>query len=169
MIRHQFSNTKITAVETQWLWHRNYHNAIKLEVENGGYVFVDVVLSLALLPLAHWTKKSQGQLRCRPYTISRPHNQSINAYTNNYKRKLSTLTQACAMLQPGSWMANCDLFETYMSIPTAPRYWRLHVLEWQSMVNLDIQLPFGIRAAQGVFDRPTQAIVRSTQRVGSEM
>ena len=80
------------------------------------------------------------------YDLSCPQNQLVNAYTNIYKQNF--------------W---------YRSIPTAPRYWRLHVLEWQSMVNLDLQLPFGVRAAQGVFDRPTQAIVRSTQRVGSEM
>ena len=70
------------------------------------------------------------------------------------------------MIQPGGYMAKCDLTKAYRSIPTAPRYWRLHVLEWRGTVYSDLRMPFGNRAAPNWFDGLTQAIVRATRRLG---
>jgi hypothetical protein len=140
---------------------------IETEVQAGRYVAVnrDTVVGIAAIGIVD--KEKSGMVKVRViHDLSRPTDQSVNAYTNIYKRKFATVKQACAMIQPGGWMEKCDLSKAYRSIPTAPRYWRLHVLEWQGIVYADMRLPFGNRAAPGVFDRLTQSIVRATNRMG---
>ena len=70
------------------------------------------------------------------------------------------------MVNPGAHMAKIDLSKSYRSIPTAPHYWRLHALQWRNITYVDLRLPFGNKAAPGIFDTITQVIVRAGIRMG---
>ena len=101
------------------------------------------------------------------HNLSRPVEGSVNYFTEIEHRKFATIRQACEMMQPKGMMAKIYLSKAYRSLPTAPRYWRIHVLQWRNMVYADLRVPFGNRAAPGVFDRLiTQFVVRIARTRG---
>ena len=140
---------------------------IRTEMESGRYVPVsrDAVVGIAAVGIVDKGKSGMKKVRI-VHDLSRPTDFSVNNLTEIEKRKFATVKQACDYLRPRAWQAKTDLSKAYRSIPTAPKYWRVHVLEWNGVIYSDLRLPFGNRAAPGVFDRLTQTIVRVVRRLG---
>jgi hypothetical protein len=112
-------------------------------------------------------KEQSGMIKVRLiHDLSRPGEGSVNDHTEIFERKFTSVKQACSLLRPHAWMAKVDLSKAYRSIPVHPRHWRMHAFEWEGKVYSDLRLPFGNRAAPGVFDRITQALVRCMRARG---
>ena len=140
---------------------------IEAEVGAGRYVSVNANTAIGIAAIGIVDKEKSGMIKVRiVHDLSRPFGASVNSHTNIIHRKFATVKQACEMLQPEGWMAKCDLTKAYRSIPTAPRYWRLHVLEWRGIVYSDLRMPFGNRAAPGIFDQLTQTLVQCLRMRG---
>jgi hypothetical protein len=99
------------------------------------------------------------------HDLSRPDG-SVNSLIDIKNRSFITVHQAAEMVLPKAVMAKIDLSKAYRSIPTAPHHWRLHALQWRNITYIDLRLPFGNRAAPGVFDTITQVLVRTGRRLG---
>jgi hypothetical protein len=140
---------------------------VKGEVLAGRYVPVQAEAVVGISAVGMVDKDKSGFIKVRiVHDLSRPENASVNHFTTLDHRQFITVAEAATMVSPGAVMAKVDLSKAYRSIPTAPRHWRLHVLQWNNIVYADLRLPFGNRAAPGVFDTITQVLVRAGQRLG---
>ena len=79
---------------------------------------------------------------------------------------LPTVGDAFALLQPGWYQAKIDMTAAYRSVPVHRDHWRYQCGEWDGDIFADCALSFGLRAAPPMFDRITQAIVRSLRARG---
>jgi len=136
---------------------------VNKEWEAGRYVKADRNQVVGVAAMGIVVKDAKDRM---VHDLTRPDQASVNSGITIEKRKFASVRQACSWLQPGGWQAKTDLSKAYRSIPTAPFHWRTHVLQWDGQVYADIRLPFGNRAAPGVFDRLTQTIVRTAQHKG---
>jgi hypothetical protein len=100
------------------------------------------------------------------HNLSRPENVSTNDGLDIPHSSLPTVGDAFALLEPGWYQAKIDLTSACMSIPVHPDHWRFQCGEWAGTVFADCSLSFGLRAAPSIFDRITQAIVRTLRAMG---
>ena len=57
-------------------------------------------------------------------------------------------------------MSKVDLSSAYRSIPIGSKFWKRQGFMWDGQTYMDLRLPFGNRAAPGIFHRLTMAVVR---------
>ena len=114
---------------------RRMSEEIGIEAEAGRYVPVnrDAVVGIAAVGMVDKGKSGMKKVRI-VHDLSRPTDFSVNNLTDIEKRRFATVKQACAFLRPQAWQAKTDLSKAYRSIPTAPKYWRVHVLEWNGVI-----------------------------------
>ena len=112
-------------------------------------------------------KIRKGKTKNRPvWDFSRPEDIGLNARITIPKERFSTVKNAYTLMRPNYWMYKVDLSQAYRSVPLASMYWAKHSFQWKGQQYFDTRLPFGNRAAPGVFHRFTRAIVAKLQSLG---
>lgn len=138
------------------------------EIELGNYVQAPcpptIVSPLGVIP------KSDGGVRLI-HDCSRPKGFSVNDYeTDLEKHRYQSVDDACKLVEKGSYLAKIDLKSAYRSIPISKHSMKVTGLKWK--INnkwqyfYDSKLPFGSRAAPGIFHRLSQAVRRMMSRQG---
>ena len=97
------------------------------EIEDGNYIqttesAVKLISPLAAIP------KPDGDVRLI-HDLSYPKCNSLNDYTLKEDCRYESLTDAIDNLQPGMWMAKCDLKWAYRSMPIKPDHYQLTGLQ----------------------------------------
>ena len=98
------------------------------EIEDGNYIqttesAVKLISPLAAIP------KPDGDVRLI-HDLSYPKCNSLNDYAIKEDCRYESLTDAIDNLQPGMWMAKCDLKWAYRSMPIKPEHYQLTGLQW---------------------------------------
>ncbi len=143
---------------------------IQQEIQEGNYVITKekptVVSALGAIPKADST-----DIRLI-HDCSRPQGIAVNDYASIDKQTFQSVHEATRLIHPGYYMAKVDLKSAYRSVPIHPDCYAATGLKWKFSGNksvtylYDTRLPFGSRAAPGIFHRITQAVRRMMSRKG---
>ena len=140
------------------------------EIEDGKYISVQENCVKIISPLAA-IEKSDGDVRLI-HDLSHPQGHSLNDYATKDPCKYESLDEAIQLLQPGMWMAKCDLKWAYRSMAIKPEHYTLTGLQWTFSNNsrpttlVDKRLPFGARKSPATFNSITKSIKRMMVRRG---
>lgn len=142
------------------------------EIEDGNYIKMDADKVKLISPLAA-IPKSDGDVRViHDLSHSIEGNNSLNSHANKEECKYEELQDTITNLQPGMWMAKCDLRWAYRSIAISPQQYTLTGIQWhfegdkQPTTLVDTTLCFGARKSPAHFNRITKAIKRMMVRRG---
>ena len=112
-------------------------------------------------------KIKRGKVKNRPtWDFSRPDDIGLNARTVIPKERFASVRSAYKYMRDGYYMYKVDLSEAYRSLPLSSMLWSKHAFKWNGTRHFDTRLPFGSRAAPGIFHRFTRAIVARLQAEG---
>lgn len=140
------------------------------EIKEGNYHPVNPESVRLVSPIAA-VPKPDGDIRLI-HDLSYPLGEGLNNHAIKDECKYESLQDALNIVQPGMWMAKCDLKWAYRSVPTSPKHHSLTGLQWKfkghntTTTLIDKALPFGARKSPAHFNRLTKSIKRMMKRRG---
>ena len=139
-----------------------------MEILHGNYVEVKAA-PLVISPLGV-IEKPGGGIRII-HDCSRPPGVSVNDYAPQLdKQRFQSVDCAAKLVKPGWFVAKVDLKSAYRSVNISAHSQLVTGLKWylggEWCYFYDTKLPFGARAAPGIFHRLTQAERRIMSRKG---
>ncbi len=143
---------------------------IKEEINEGNYVVTDENDVILVSPLAA-IEKSDGDVRVL-HDLSYPENNGLNSFAAKEPCRYESVEDIIQTLEPGTFLAKCDLKWAYRSIPVCNEHQQLTGLQWTfqdsttPITLVDTALGMGARKSPAHFNRITQAIRRCMIRRG---
>jgi hypothetical protein len=139
------------------------------QLKVGNYVITNTK-PVIVSPLAAIMKDS-GEVRLI-HDASVPAGQALNDYSLNLSVKYQTLSEACQLASPDSYLCKVDLKAAYRSVPISPCDYQLTGIKWKfsgenhMSYMYDTRLLFGSNKGPGIFHRLTQSVRRMMKRKG---
>ena len=122
---------------------------------------------VGLIAIGVVDKEHSGFVKVRIISdYSRPEGTSLNDSIVIEKVKFETVKSAYPYMLPHYFMAKIDLTKAYRSVPVAMQFWERQGFQWDDKIYMDLRMPFGNKAAPGIFHRITMAIQRYMHSVG---